>query len=374
MQQKRGKSSIVRGAVIGRANFIELLMVALLLAMGVNLISDHAPALVGFDHVTALVTGLTLCLASIAYLGTRVFGGWREARSYQGFIVYDESQNEVIHIPRYELGECIPMYLEAAFAENEALQTLWHKEPLRDVWSHETNSSTGVARPLKSVDLLSEAVEYFLLDELCTHLTDYFNDPSFRKQNLKLYNREDVPEILLSNRFLELFSRPPEQRSAFVDLAIQEKGKGQVVSAINSSGAIYSRFDLVLPKGSAVRRPRSWRIEFETSRMTIGLQVGFEGLSALLPGNFSKWYLGIEDWENFQAYQVSVDVDVTLKFGALLTPLGWEYYQWVDSFLESVERDVSQDAFFETIGWQYAQTVLDSMAVSGGDKLDKASK
>ena len=374
MENKRRETSIIRGAVIGRANLVELVVVTLLLAMGVNLISDHAVAAAGISHATALMIGLILCLASIAYLTARVFAGWTEARSYEGFVVYDKGQNQIIPISRYELGECVPAYLEAAFAENEALRTLWDREPLKDLSSFDRDSGTVTRKPVRSAHILSEAIEYFLLDKLSTHLTDYFNDPNFRKRNLELYRRQDVPEVLLSNRFLELFSRPMEERAAFVEFAIEEEGPGEVVVKSGLRGALYSRFELVLPKGSVVRRPESRRVEIETRRMTIGLQVRFEGFSAVLPRAFEKWYLGIEDWQNLHPYQVSIDVDVTLKFGGLLTSLGWEYYQWVDSFLERVERDASQDAFLDAIGWEYALTVLDSMAVSGADKPDKASE
>lgn len=374
MESKRRETSIIRGAVIGRANLIELVVVALLLAMGVNLISDHAVAAAGISHATALMTGLILCLVSITYLTARVFAGSTETVSYEGFVVYDKGQNQIIPIPRYELGECVPAYLEAAFAENEALRTLWDREPLKDLFSFDRDSRKVAKRPLRSVHILSEAIEYFLLDALSIHLIDYFNDPNFRKRNLELYRRQDVPEVLLSNRFLELFSRPMEERAAFVESAIEEEGPGEVVVTSGLRGALYSRFYLVLPKGSVVRRPDSRTVQIETRRMTIALQVRFEGFSAVLPRGFEKWYLGIEDWQNLQAHQVSIDVDVTLKFGALLTPLGWEYYQWVDSFLERVERDVSQDAFFDAIGWEYALTMLDSMAVRGADQPAQASK
>ena len=53
--------------------------------------------------------------------------------------------------------------------------------------------------------LILEATEYFLLRMLSTHLTNYFNDEKFKEENLTKLERKDIPQVLLENRFLNLF-------------------------------------------------------------------------------------------------------------------------------------------------------------------------
>jgi hypothetical protein len=37
---------------------------------------------------------------------------------------------------------------------------------------------------------------------------------------------------------------------------------------------------------------------------------------------------------------------------------GWEYYQWIDSFLEYFEKKVSFDAFLVHIDWRSVETQI----------------
>jgi len=62
-------------------------------------------------------------------------------------------------------------------------------------------------------------------------------------------------------------------------------------------------------------------------------------------------------------FQINIDVKVLFKFGALLSRTGWEYYQWVDSFLNKLDKNISQSTFFESIGWNSALTVIKCLTV-----------
>ncbi len=210
---------IVQGVVISHQNLIELIVVAILLAFGVDLIAGHILASAIPNSRLALLVGVILCLGSVLYLAARLFGRRVESRTYQAFFIYNEKRNKIIPVPRYKFSEAICRYMRAAFAENPALKLLWEKESLEDFFGDE---------PRKAAQLLSQATEYFLLAQLSTHLTDYFADEKFKKENLRKYFREDVPEVLLRNPFLEMFSRPMEHRPAFVKAHSGKKGRGEI--------------------------------------------------------------------------------------------------------------------------------------------------
>jgi len=103
--------------------------------------------------------------------------------------------------------------------------------------------------------LIVEATEYYVLETLSTHLTDYFNQSELDSARLKEFSREDVADIVFKNRFLDTFSRPMRERAAFVrDSPKTSNHMDRVVAFYGSNGVRYSKFDLVLPIGARIER------------------------------------------------------------------------------------------------------------------------
>jgi len=116
--------------------------------------------------------------------------------------------------------------------------------------------------------------------------------------------------------------------------------------------------DLILPKKSIIRRPEDNKIEIETKKLKISITVRFEGFCTVLPSGFEEYYMGIKDRRDIIEYSLDIDAQVSIKLGSLFSRAGWEYYYWVDSFLEKLEDNVFKDAFFDHIGWEAVFTLL----------------
>jgi hypothetical protein len=395
MEEKESRNQILRKVIIDQSKFIELLVSALVLAIGVNLVSDSIQILAGQNYLCTLLPGIILCLLPICYQVSRFVGSRIETREYYGFLIHDTVTNEILPVPRYNLGETIPVYLKGAFLENKGRKALWDKEPLDEfniIHNLEPGTGsglnilcTGVAREsgtdlfhLKEVpesfNLVCEAVEYHLLAMLSSHLYSYFNTHTrFTGQDLVKYSRQDLPDTLLSNRFLELFSKPEFQRPVFFYDYLQEWSKRareifDVRTAWTANGAIYHKLELVLPRGSVIEKrqtsPGFTQIEIKTNRMSIALGVLCVGGLATLPSQFKKYYLKTDGGTRFtalKAYDVHIYARISLKPGALLSPVGWGYYYWIDSFLEELEKCVSTTAFLQFINWNSTLTVLDCL-------------
>ncbi len=282
MTKNKHKHGIVKGILITRKNLVEMIVVAVLLSFGVNLIASQIITFTIFSPIMAILLGVILCLISVSYLIVRLFGKRRESRTYKAFLIYNKKTNEIVPVPRYEFSEEIYQYFRCAFAENPALKTLWEKEPLKNILLN--NGDNFKLR--KSVNLLLEAVEYFVLDKLSIHSTDYFNTKSLKEENLEEYSREDIPDVLLRNRFLELFSRPMEDRPAFVNEIFSEDKDEEVVYVVDPDGYMYNKFELILPKNSTVRRLKDNKIEIETNKLKMTITVRFDGTNTDLPDGF----------------------------------------------------------------------------------------
>lgn len=345
-------NNVVEKLTVNRNILIEIVVVAFLLGVCASISGS-----IIFETLEKNTFWLYFCLAvlfinCIVFL-IKKFASARSANiSVSGFIIYLKNENELQEIPRYQFSEEICRFLGGAFCENEALRRQWDKEPLSHMYCGETGKT-----PAASMKLVREAVEYYALETLSTHLTDYFNQEQYDESELKEFSREDVPDILLKNRFMELFSSPMENRAAFSDDHDRGNQEGIVVMSMGPNGAFYSRFDLVLPKDAVVSRADG-NIVIETSKFKLTLAVNFEGTGYVTPRNFEKYYLGLDSFENLTEFEVKFNADVQFKMLSTIRKSNWDYHSWLDGYFETMEREMSGVEFFRQINWETVATLI----------------
>src|SRR6266481_7796561 len=180
----RDEDTVVRGIAISRKNLVELIVIAILLSFGINLIAGQLLGWLNEKPSIILLIGILLCLVAIVYTLLSLFGSRTKSHTYEAFLIDGPAKDNFTPVPGYELAEEVHNYLQGAFAENSALLRLWQEQP-------------------KEADrLLTEVIEYCILRTLSNHLEEYFHGKTFKKENLTTYGRVDIPSVLLSNRFL----------------------------------------------------------------------------------------------------------------------------------------------------------------------------
>jgi len=349
------RKSFLSDYLSNRANFIEIIIVGLIISFGINLLSNKISGVLNLSDVNTVLLGFFLCILSTIYLLYKFLNVGLRYEEYTGLILSSKDNNTIIDIPRYEYLNDLYRYFNSAFTENNALKILWDKESLADRFTVDDERKVRAKKELHSIKLIKEATEYFMLSTLSTHLTDYFNKETIEKSNLIEFNRKDIPSVLLSNRFLELFSRPMSERPAFVN-SIGITNQSTIVASY-TRGARFDRFDLVLPKESLINRIKDG-ITIETSRFSLTLSVLFDAYNSVLPVDFASYYLGRDGKMDLTEYEIKIGISVNFKMKGFLSSSGWEYYQWVDSFLEKLNEQFSFDEFIKRIGWENAVTVL----------------
>lgn len=357
------KHKLIDQVTNSRSAFLEVLIAAIILA-----ISASGVASIIFDYFKESPSYLLLFFVavmffSIVVLAKKIGNARSHKLDVEGYINIDPKENELIDIPRYDYGEHLVRYLNGAFKENPALRAQWDKEPLGHGFDADLENQTAEKKITSSAKLIREATEYYVLDNLSTHLTDYFNQEQYSKSELREYSREDVPDILLSNRFMELFTAPMENRASFDrdDLGSEH---GIVVMSQGKDGAIYHRFDLILPAKTIVSRDKSGAIKFDTENFTLTFNVRFEEFGFVSPRGFERHYLGVTDFERSSEYQINVEFKVEFKLLSLLKNSKWDYHAWLDGFLNTLESNMSAHAFFDQIQWNLAHTIIQCGEVS----------
>jgi hypothetical protein len=343
-------------ALSSRGAIVELMLAAVVLGLGVNFLASAAATYyVGRESSLALL-GAALALLSISMIARRTVAAGRINQELHGFICFRRETSDLVDVPRYEYASELKGFLAALFAENDAPKRLWEADPVHKSLDFDSTKGTTRLRVTGAGQLLIEATEYFLLDKLSTHLTDYFNSSEIDSSRLHELRREDIAAVVFSNRLLDTFSRPMQERSAFVDQTMSKGSSHEGVVESYANGQMYSKFDLVLPKGASVVRNAPNSISIHTPKFTLTLKIIFDGLNTSLPRDFQERYLRKRQFRAITAYHVAVQSIVEFKRFALLTPTGWLYHQWVDSFLATLERDFSKSAFLDRIQWECALT------------------
>ena len=299
--------------------------------------------------IYSVIIGIIISITIFIYF-IRNFLQLREKNlQINGLLVYNKNANELVEVDRYPFSEHMSRYIKSAFNENEAFKKLWDKEPLSKLYTND-----GLAIQLESKKIIKEATEYFFLNKLSTHLTDYFNRYGVEKNETITFLRNDIPDVLFSNRFLELFSKPMIDRPLFVD--DYDEPRGEIVSAY-SNDAIYEKFDLTLPKGSVITRKDNLLI-IETDRFLISADMQFQGFGFFVPPHFEDLYLKISKGTDIADFEIELTLNIKFKLMSIFSSKGWEYYNWIDSFIEELNNDFSGDEFFKSIYWEQTMTIL----------------
>lgn len=152
-----------------------------------------------------------------------------------------------------------------------------------------------------------------------------------------------------------------DNRAAFAcsDLHRNRDEEKRKVVAAYSSGAIYERFDLVLPEKSKIYQKNKNEIAIETPLLKITIICLFGGFGTVLPSGFHHYYLGINDSKrNYNDYQFHVEVVVNFKTRALFSKEKETYYAWLDSFLDMLANYMGEEEFFKRISWDSVYTMI----------------
>lgn len=374
---------LIKPFLESRTNLVEIFIIAVITTFGLNLITTSLYEILGFkDQEDYLLwIGIGLVLIGVLYLLSRLFLKTKIDSSIEGFLIFDKKTKLPVDCDGYEYLEVLHQNFRASFSESTAMKHIWKEK------------SFGCE---EKDALIIEASEYYLINELSIHLTDYFNTRSLDKSHLVKLSRNNIPDILLSNRFLELFSKPMEQRASFVKdnkkgravLIMGEEGtvfkefdvkgikndrrKGRVLWRMGKGGTIFKKFDLVLPKDSYVTR-KGDSIQIDTKRFKMTFRFNYSGFENVLPYGFEELYCGFRRYDDSWTTEISLDISIEFKFFTLFSRGGWDYYEWIELFLKKMNENFSGDYFFKKINWNqaYTQAIINENIIRRKTKAKK---
>ena len=352
------KKGIIKQNILSREILIEIILTAVFISLGSNMIITSLSNLKNSVSIIFLIIGIALVILSSGILIYKNFRKFNQTVLIKGFIIYDKKENKIIDVDNYHLSYDLVSKLNSAFNEEKSFKTIWDKVPLKEVFKDPIPKKDKYKTSAK--EIIEELFEYIFLENLSVTLTDFFNEKEFKEKDLIKYERKDIPGVLLTNRFLNLFSKPMEQREAFVkDFLTDDKHEGRVVSCDGKGGALYQEFDLTFPKKTKIKRLGPNKICLESDKMILKFDIIFDGCGVVLPTDFDKYYLGLnKDFMRYHHYRIDLMVDVKFKIRSLLFYKGWKYYEWLDKYLDTLNQEMSKNYFFKSINWEQIRALL----------------
>lgn len=354
-----------------KKELIQLVLVAVVLAVSLGIFTNLIATKLAFW--TIWISALT-SIACLGALINRLVKKLSFDDEVKAVVFFRPTRNSLVPVKGYDFAQDIARTIRAVEAENKSIFSSWANDPLskprepsprpegeRDK-QYIALSRTNVDDPEmlpkpRSVDLLEEMAQFCLLETLSTHLRDYFDHAN--SGAIEELQRIDIPELLHANRVLNLLTTPIEQRDIFIE-AFPDPDKrpaGEIHSLWSSDGAMYNRFDLVLPDNSKVTIPEAKTIRLETTRLIVEIKVGYPGTSANTPHLFEEAYLKIPA-DEIDTRDLIVGVKGRIKPLALLSSKGWADYQWIDSFRERVRSEWDFEEFLRRINWASIEALL----------------
>jgi hypothetical protein len=336
----------------------EIIIITVFIALGMNIISF------GFSYGLSinsfwvyLVIGLVIiCFASIFWVYSQIksLNGHINVR---GFFIYKTKTKSIINIPEYPISEDMVRNLRSAFSENEAIKHNWENSSLK---TFDYIDGKRVKIESDAVDIVKELIEYSILFQFSVYLTDYFNHCNMKKERLIEYERKDIPDILLENRFLHLFSEPMENRAAFIKANVGKTKNNKNIIGLYGPGDIqFSKFSLVLPKKTQISKKDDGSILIDMKNFSLELKVIFGGFSAVVEKEFYENYLGIKknSLDEYKEYEFQVNIRIKYKLNSFFLRK-WEEYNWLDSVINQLIEYISGNNFYSKINWDTVKAIL----------------
>lgn len=358
----------------------EVVSLTVVVAFGINLVTSYAADKLGASSFWTLGIGGCAVLLPLIYLISKLRNSLRTSTVAEAVVAYDIMKNELVEIPGYHFSEKVKRTLRALLVENQAFQKMWNENPLVSpdtVLQFPTGATksgeppivsysaiyervNSVSEPTPATKLITEAMEYHVIELISDHLSEYFSTQDTTTDEIKELTGSDIPNILLTNRFLKMFTTPLEERAIYnlanIPPANPEGGVLKYISG--SDGTIFTTLSLWLPRDTTITRPNgntNGALHFKSKRANIAILVEFVRERKILRNHFTELYIG-KNSKKVLLLTAKISVEISVPLTSLLSISGWSSYKWPDSIPSKIESIFNFENFLNKINWDQART------------------
>lgn len=316
-------------------NFI----LVVILSMGISLITNALSKDV--DLLIGVIPGL-VCLLFVAICYIKEYFGYSSYEVKLKTVLSVDKDKKVIGIERFRFSEDFREIYNSVMSENKAYKSLWNDA---FNWKNEKDD--------KGKTFVNEFLEYLFIHWISLKLNSYFVEVD--ENATEIIGREQIPDVLIRNRVIELITKPFEEREKFQkQMKGPGFGEGKIVYMNGEDGVVYDRLEIELPRKSKVYRDGNTLV-IKNRNFDIRFDANFQGFCMVLPHKFENFYLN-RSFDDVDNYMITLKMSIKLKPFFLLSFKDWKYLEWLDKIGDKFVEYFSFDEFVKKVGYEQAAT------------------
>lgn len=322
-----------------RKDIIKNFILVTILSTGVSLIANSLTKESGL--LIALIPGL-VCVLFVAIFYVKEYLGSSSYEVDIETVLSVDNEHKVIPIDRFRFSEDLYRAVLSVLSENKAYKSLWE-----DAFTHRVGEGE------KGKNFVKEFLDYLFIHWISLQLNSYF--VQFESDSTEIIGREQIPDVLIKNRVIELISKPFEEREKFQERMNQKDPiEGKIVYMDGEDGVVYDMLEIELPRKSKVYRNNN-ALVISNRNFDIRFESDYQGFGTVLPRYFEKFYLN-RSFDTVHNYKVDLRMSIRLKPFFLFSVKDWKYLGWLDQIGDEFVKYFSFDKFVEHIGLEQAIT------------------
>lgn len=321
-----------------KQTIVKIFLLVAILSAGISIVANVITK--DAQSWVIIVPGI-VCILLVAYFYVKDYFGRSSYRISIDTALCVDKEKMPIPIDRFRYSEDLCRVVKSVLSENKAYCPLW-KDSLK--WN------TGAGGKVIFID---EFYEYLFVHWISLRLNSYFC--SFDESAIDHVRREQMPEVLIKNRVIELISKPFNEREKFQKFIEEDNQEaGEVCMIQGEDNVLFNKLEIELPRKSSVVRDgkalviknRDFEIRFESR---------FDGFGYVLPSHFERFYMN-RRFDEVDCFKVDLDLSVKLKPFFFLSVKDWRYLGWLDQLEDEFLEYFCFKTFVKRIGFEQAAT------------------
>lgn len=320
-------------------NLFKNFFLVVILSIGVSLIANALTK--NAELMIAIIPGVA-CLLLVAICYIKEYFGYSSYEIKLKTLLSVDKDKKVLGINRFRFSEDFSDIYNSVMSENKAYLALW-KDAFR--WNDVKDN--------KGKKFVNEFLEYLFIHWISLKLNSYFVE--IDENATEIIGREQIPDVLIRNRVIELITKPFEEREKFQKQMKEEgMGKGKIVYMNGEDGVVFDRLEIELPRKSKVYREGNTLV-INNRNFDIRFDADFQGFGNVLPHYFESFYMN-RSHDDVDNYMISLKMAIKLKPFFLFSFKDWKYLGWIDKIGDKFIEYFSFDEFVNNIGYEQAVT------------------
>lgn len=310
-----------------KSEIIEIILVAILISLSINLISSSIFMLNDMKNIIVMVIGIIICVSVIVYYLKIKVKSMNEEKIIDGNIILDVKSKSIYQSLEYSSSFSISDNINAIMLENKEIKEKYN-DSLKNIGKYSQNISELENSYFSYV--INSAIEY----EILNLLTDYFY---LKDEDINIVDLNNAPKDILNNIFIMILAKDYKKRAVFNDYKEEGLEGAETFYIKNDAGYIYNKFKIAIPKNAVlVKKKNSLIIKSRFYKITIEWNI--EDVSMPFPDMEFYNFFSDEnkiDYDDIEfPYYIKVNVEYTLL--SMFSKKSNNYYLWIESIINQL--------------------------------------